>query len=74
MTDYSLANYDFDLPKELIRQVPPENRTDSRLMILDGKGIQHSTIAKITEFIKEDDVLILNRTRVRLRGNKTMLC
>ena len=65
MNDYSLANYDFDLPKELIRQVPPENRTDSRLMILEGKGIQHSTFAKIAEFIRKDDVLILNRTRVR---------
>ena len=65
MNDYSLANYDFDLPKELIRQVPPENRTDSRLMILEGKGIQHSNFGKIAEIIKKDDVLILNRTRVR---------
>jgi len=65
LNDYSLANYDFELPKELIRQVPPENRTDSRLMILEGKGIQHSNFGKIAEIIKKDDVLILNRTRVR---------
>lgn len=65
MTDYSLANYDFELPRGLIRQVPPDNRTDSRLMILDGKGILHSTFPKITEMLKKDDLLILNRTRVR---------
>ncbi|MGC8563056.1 MAG: tRNA preQ1(34) S-adenosylmethionine ribosyltransferase-isomerase QueA [Thermoplasmata archaeon] len=74
MTDYSLANYDFELPKELIRQVPPDDRTDSRLMILEGEKILHSTFEKITGILKKDDVLILNRTRVRkslVLGKKT---
>ncbi|MCL4447954.1 MAG: tRNA preQ1(34) S-adenosylmethionine ribosyltransferase-isomerase QueA [Thermoplasmatales archaeon] len=65
MNDYSLANYDFDLPRELIRQVPPENRTDCRLMILDKERILHSSFPKITDELRKGDILILNKTRVR---------
>lgn len=65
LNDYSLANYDFDLPRELIRQVPPENRTDCRLMILDKERISHSSFPKITDELRKGDILILNKTRVR---------
>ncbi len=65
LNDYSLANYDFDLPRELIRQVPPENRTDCRLMILDKERILHSSFPKITDELRKGDILILNKTRVR---------
>ncbi|MEM0136198.1 MAG: tRNA preQ1(34) S-adenosylmethionine ribosyltransferase-isomerase QueA, partial [Thermoplasmatales archaeon] len=65
LTDYSLANYDFELPKELIRQVPPDDRTDCRLMILERDRITHSKFTAIKDMLKKDDVVILNRTRVR---------
>lgn len=65
MADYSLSNYSFELPKELIRQVPPENRTDCKLMILDKGRITHSVFTDITSRLERDDVIVLNKTRVR---------
>jgi S-adenosylmethionine:tRNA ribosyltransferase-isomerase len=65
MTNYSLSNYSFDLPKELIRQVPPEDRTDCRLMSLDRERITHSMFKDITGLLEKDDVIVLNKTRVR---------
>ncbi|MCL5873925.1 MAG: tRNA preQ1(34) S-adenosylmethionine ribosyltransferase-isomerase QueA [Candidatus Thermoplasmatota archaeon] len=65
MTDYSLTNYSFDLPKELIRQVPPEVRTDCRLMILEGERIVHSMFPEISSRLEKDDLIVLNKTRVR---------
>ena len=65
VTDYSLTNYSFDLPKELIRQVPPEVRTDCRLMILEGERIVHSMFPEISTHLEKDDLIVLNKTRVR---------
>lgn len=65
VTDYSLTNYSFDLPKELIRQVPPEVRTDCRLMILEGERIVHSMFPEISTRLEKDDLIVLNKTRVR---------
>lgn len=65
VTDYSLTNYSFDLPKELIRQVPPEVRTDCRLMILEGERIVHSMFPEISSRLEKDDLIVLNKTRVR---------
>ena len=65
LNDFSLTNYDFDLPKELIRQVPPVERTDCRLMILDKQEIRNSSFGNLNKTLDKDDVLILNRTRVR---------
>ena len=67
--------FDFHLPEELIAQVPLQNRTDSRLMVLDketGK-INHEIFKNITNFLREGDCLVLNDTRVlpaRLFGVK----
>ncbi|MDP4083382.1 MAG: tRNA preQ1(34) S-adenosylmethionine ribosyltransferase-isomerase QueA [Bacillota bacterium] len=68
--------FDFDLPEELIAQVPLKNRTDSRLMVLDKKTgeIQHTIFRNCKDFFKEGDCLVLNDTKVlpaRLFGVKT---
>ena len=65
----------FDLPQEKIAQVPLENRTDSKLLVLEkntGK-ITHNTFKNMIDYLKEGDTLILNNTRVipaRLFGKK----
>lgn len=71
---YSLENYDFDLPKELIRQTPPIAREDARLMKVEGEEIAHMRIPDIIHFLEKDDVIVLNRTVVRkalLLGKKS---
>lgn len=67
--------FDFHLPDELIAQVPLQNRTDSRLMVLNKETgeIKHEAFKHITEYLREGDCLVLNDTRVlpaRLFGVK----
>ncbi|PLR78020.1 tRNA preQ1(34) S-adenosylmethionine ribosyltransferase-isomerase QueA [Bacillus sp. V3-13] len=67
--------FDFDLPDELIAQVPLKNRTDSRLMVLNKESgdITHDTFKNIGDYFKKGDCLVLNDTRVlpaRLYGAK----
>ncbi|MHC0035783.1 tRNA preQ1(34) S-adenosylmethionine ribosyltransferase-isomerase QueA [Pseudoneobacillus sp. C159] len=67
--------FDFELPEELIAQVPLENRTASRLMVLHKETgeLEHTTFANIKQFLKKGDCLVLNDTRVlpaRLYGIK----
>lgn len=70
-----LSAFNFELPQELIAQYPTENRHDSRLMVLDRQTgtIEHGTFKDILNYFQEDDVLILNNTKVfpaRLFGRK----
>lgn len=65
----------FDLPEELIAQVPIENRDNSRLLVLDKitGDIEHKLFKDIIEYLEEGDTLVLNDTRVlpaRLFGNR----
>jgi S-adenosylmethionine:tRNA ribosyltransferase-isomerase len=67
--------FDFDLPEELIAQIPLKNRTDSRLMVLNKKtgDIMHTIFKNIKDYLKKGDCLVLNDTRVlpaRLFGVK----
>ena len=68
-------DYDYYLPKELIAQTPLENRSESRLMILNRKNktIEHKHFSDIVDYLDENDVLVLNDTKVipaRLYGHK----
>jgi len=70
-----LSNFGFNLPDELLAEYPAENRDESRLMVIDRKKqtIEHKLFKDIIEYFNEDDVLILNNTKVfpaRLYGNK----
>lgn len=67
--------FDFDLPEELIAQVPLENRSDSKLMVLDKNtgDIKHDIFKNIADYFKPGDCLVLNDTRVlpaRIFGTK----
>lgn len=65
----------FDLPEELIAQDPLEDRTSSRLMVLnrgDGK-VYHKIFTDVLQYLKAGDCLVLNNTKVipaRLIGEK----
>ncbi len=70
-----LSHFGFNLPEELLAEYPAENRDESRLMVLDRKKqtIEHKMFKDIIDYFDEDDVLILNNTKVfpaRLYGNK----
>jgi S-adenosylmethionine:tRNA ribosyltransferase-isomerase len=64
------ADYEFDLPEELISQEPPEarggERSDVRLAVLRrGTGeVEHRTFRDIGEYFRASDVLVLNNARV----------
>ncbi|UWD49969.1 tRNA preQ1(34) S-adenosylmethionine ribosyltransferase-isomerase QueA [Clostridioides difficile] len=69
------SDFKFDLPQELIAQVPIEDRASSRLMVLDKETgeIEHKVFRDIIEYLNPGDCLVLNNTRVipaRLIGEK----
>jgi S-adenosylmethionine:tRNA ribosyltransferase-isomerase len=69
------ADYDFDLPPELIAQAPLERRDASRLMVLDRatRTISHRAFTDLPELMRTGDLLVVNRSRVvkaRLLGTR----
>ena len=69
------SDFGYDLPSELIAQVPLENRVESKLMVLnkEAKTITHHHFFEIIDYLNKDDVLVMNNTRVipaRLFGIK----
>ena len=70
-----LSHFNFELPEELLAEYPSENRDEARLMVLNRKEqtIEHKQFKDIIDYFDEDDVMILNDTKVfpaRLFGNK----
>ena len=68
-------DFDYELPEELIAQTPILKRDESKLMILDKKtgNIKHEVFHNIINYLDENDVLVLNNSRVykaRLIGFK----
>src|SRR5947208_1563264 len=61
-----LKDYDYDLPRELIAQRPPEHRDDSRMMVLhrDTQAIEHRQFRELKTFLQQGDLLVLNDTQV----------
>ncbi len=71
----NIEEFDFHLPEELIAQVPLQDRTASRLLVLDKekKTLDHKHFSNVTAYFKKGDCLVLNDTRVlpaRLYGIK----
>lgn len=69
------TEFDYHLPPELIAQYPLPERSDSRLLCLDGANgqITHRQFTDLLEFLDEKDLLVFNNTRVipaRLWGQK----
>jgi S-adenosylmethionine:tRNA ribosyltransferase-isomerase len=70
-----LSNFNFNLPQELLAEYPAPNRDEARLMVLNRKEqtIEHKMFKDLIDYFEEDDVLVLNNTKVfpaRLFGNK----
>ena len=70
-----LEEFHYNLPEELIAQVPIAKRDESRLMVLhrDSKRIEHKTFKDIIDYLKPGDCLVRNNTKVipaRLYGKK----
>ena len=70
-----VADFDYELPEELIAQVPADKRQNSKMLVLDcnRSSIQHRHFFDITEYIDKNCLLVLNDTKVlpaRLFGKK----
>lgn len=69
------TDFYYELPEELIAQDPLEDRSSSRLLVLNRKSgaVSHHVFREITEYLKEGDCLVINDTKVipaRLIGSK----
>ena len=70
-----LKEFYYDLPEELIAQVPIKKRDESRLMVLDRKKqtIEHKVFKDILDYLQPGDCLVRNNTKVipaRIYGKK----
>ena len=70
-----LSAFNYELPEKLVAEYPNKNRDESRLMVLDrsDQSIQHKLFKDMIDYFDEDDVIVLNNTKVfpaRLYGNK----
>ena len=70
-----VKDFDYDLPEELIAQDPLEDRSSSRLMVLDKNTgeVSHHVFKEIVKYLRPGDCLVLNNTKVipaRLFGVK----
>ena len=69
------SDFYFDLPQELIAQDPLEDRSGSRLLVLDQESgrVEHHIFREIIDYLRPGDCLVLNNTKVlpaRLMGSK----
>ncbi len=64
MTD--LAEYDYELPGELIAQRALSNRSDARMLVVDrqDQSLGHAHVRDLPEYLRPGDCLVLNDTRV----------
>ena len=74
-TELKKSDFYFDLPQELIAQDPLEDRSSSRLLVLDKDTgeISHHIFRDIIDYLHPGDCLVLNNTKVipaRLLGER----
>ena len=70
-----VSDFNYNLPEELIAQVPIAKRDESRLMVLNRKTktIEHKTFKDIIDYLEPGDCLVRNNTKVipaRIYGKK----
>lgn len=70
-----LSQFRFQLPPELIAAHPPENRDESKMIVLNRKErtIEHKSFIDILDYFNDGDVFVINNTKVfpaRLYGTK----
>lgn len=71
----NVSDFNFELPEELIAQDPLEDRSSSRLLVLDKEtgAVEHKVFKDVTSYLKKGDCLVINDTKVipaRLFGVK----
>lgn len=72
---YLLKDYQYNLPAELVAQVPAQKRDESRMLVLNraSANIEHRNIANLGDYLAAGDVVVVNDTQVvpaRLLGNR----
>ena len=72
---YSLSDFDYNLPLELIAQTPVNPRDAAKLLIVDKthKKLEHKKFSDIVDYLENGDVLVVNDSKVfpaRLFGHK----
>ncbi|MGA3068890.1 MAG: tRNA preQ1(34) S-adenosylmethionine ribosyltransferase-isomerase QueA [Terracidiphilus sp.] len=78
MTGLRVADFDFDLPPELIAQQPPAERSQSRMLAMDRAtgALRDMTFGEFPSLLQPGDLLVLNDSRVipaRLYARRTLL-
>ena len=65
-TEMDVKDFYYERPKELIAQDPLEDRSSSRLLVLDQEtgAISHQVFKNIKDYIEPGDCLVLNNTKV----------
>ena len=63
---YKLGDFDYPLPKKYIAQYPGEKRDQAKLMVVNKKTktIEHKKFNNIGDYLRKNDLLILNNTKV----------
>ncbi|HJL74431.1 MAG TPA: tRNA preQ1(34) S-adenosylmethionine ribosyltransferase-isomerase QueA [Candidatus Marinimicrobia bacterium] len=63
---YKLADFDYPLPEKYIAQYPAKRRDLSKLMVVDKETgvIEHKTFSNIVEYVRKNDLIIMNNTKV----------
>ena len=67
------SDFNYDLPEDLIAKYPPNDRTDSRLLVFNEKEIKHEKFSNLLDYLQPNDLLVLNESAVipaRLIGEK----
>ena len=66
MSNLKTADFDYELPKELIAQTPLKDRASSRLLMLDRNSgdLKDEVFHNITRYLRSGDCLVLNQTKV----------
>lgn len=59
-----IDHYDYILPESRIARFPLENPADSKILIYDKGNLSHSLFKDIAGYMKKDDLLVFNNTRV----------
>jgi S-adenosylmethionine:tRNA ribosyltransferase-isomerase len=77
MSDLRVADFDFELPEELIAQVPPAERGQSRMLVMDRASgeLRDSQFNDFPSLLRAGDLLVLNDSRVipaRLYARRTL--
>ena len=63
---FDLAQYNFELPSELIAQYPLTNRAQAKMMVVDRERqmVSHDIFANIDQYLPPESMIVLNDSKV----------